>query len=96
MPGTLTKADIIAAIQTENGYTLKKSTDIAETLLKIIKSTLESGEDLMVSGFGKFCVKDKRERRGRNPATDSDMILPARRVITFKCSGNLRDKVNGG
>ena len=96
MPSTLTKADIIAAIQTENGYTLKKSTDIVETLLKIIKSTLESGEDLMVSGFGKFCVKDKRERRGRNPATDSDMILPARRVITFKCSGNLRDKVNGG
>ena len=83
MPGTLTKADIIAAIQTENGYTLKKSTDIVETLLKIIKSTLESGEDLMVSGFGKFCVKDKRERRGRNPATDEDMVLPARKVVTF-------------
>ena len=96
MPGTLTKADIISTVQTETGYTLKKSIDIVETLLKIIKSTLASGEDVLVSGFGKFFVKDKRERRGRNPATDSDMILPARRVITFKCSGNLRDKVNGG
>ena len=95
MPGTPTKADIIAAIQTENGYTLKKSTDIAETLLKIIKSTLESGEDLMVSGFGKFCVKDKRERRGRNPATDEDMVLTARKVVTFNCSGKLRERING-
>ncbi len=96
MPKALTKADIIAAIQTENGYTLKKSTDIVETLLKIIKSTVESGEDLMVSGFGKFCVKDKRERRGRNPAIGDDLMLPARRVVTFKCAGNLRDKINGG
>ena len=96
MPATLTKADIIVAIQKENGYTLNKSTDIVETLLKIFKSTLESGEDLMVSGFGKFCVKDKRERRGRNPATDEDMILPARKVVLFKCSGRLRYRINGG
>jgi integration host factor subunit alpha len=75
MPGTLTKADIIAAIQTENGYALKKSTDIVEIILEIIKSTLETGEDVLVSGFGKFCVKDKRERRGRNPATGEDMML---------------------
>ncbi len=96
MPGTLTKTDIIAAIQTKNGYTLKKSTDIVEILLEIIKSTLESGEDVLISGFGKFNVKDKRERRGRNPATDEDMILPAKRVVTFKCSGRLRDRINGG
>jgi len=95
MHDTLTKADIISAIQTENGYSLKKSTDIVETLLEIIKSTLESGEDVMVSEFGKFQVKDKGERRGRNPATDEDMILSARRVATFKCSGRLRDRVNG-
>ena len=94
MPGTLTKADIIAAIQTENGYTLKKSTDIVETLLKIIKSSLVCGENIMISGFGKFNVKDKKERRGRNPATDEDLILPPRKVVTFKCSGKLRDKVN--
>jgi integration host factor subunit alpha len=96
MPGTLTKADLISVIQTENGYSLKKSTDIVETLLEIIKSNLESGEDVLVSGFGKFQVKDKRVRRGRNPATGNDMILPARRVVTFKCAGKLRDRINKG
>ena len=96
MPGTLTKADIISTIQTENGYTLKKSIDIVETLLKIIKSTLASGEDVLVSGFGKFNVKDKKERKGRNPATGDGMMLPARKVVTFKCSGRLRDRMNGG
>ena len=96
MPGTLTKADIISAVQTENGYSLKKSTEIIETLLEIIKRPLESGEDVLISGFGKFQVGDKKERRGRNPATDEDIILPARRVVTFKCSGRLRDRMNGG
>jgi integration host factor subunit alpha len=96
MPGTLTKKDIVSAVQAENGYTLTKSTGIVDTLLEILKSTLASGEDILISGFGKFQVKDKRERRGRNPATDGDMILPPRRVVTFKCSGKLRDRVNGG
>ena len=94
MPGTLTKADIISSVQTENGYSLRKSSDIVETLLKIIKSTLESGEDVMISGFGKFQVRDKGERRGRNPATGEDMILPAKRVVTFKCSGRLKNRIN--
>jgi len=89
MPGTLTKADIISAIQVENGYSHNRSIDIVETLLEIIKRTLESGEDVLVSGFGKFQSKDKRERKGRNPATGNDMILPARRVVTFKCAGIL-------
>ena len=96
MPGTLTKADLISVIQTENGYSLKKSSDIVETLLEIIKRTLESGEDVMISGFGKFQVRDKKLRRGRNPATGRDLMLEPRRVIRFKCSGKLRDKVNGG
>ncbi len=96
MPGTLTKADIIAAIQTENGYTLKKSTNIVETLLEIIKRTLESSEDVLVSGFGKFRVLDKKERKGRNPAKNEVMVLPARRVVRFNYSGKLRNKVNGG
>ena len=95
MPSTLTKADIISSVQTENGYSLRMSSDIVETLLKIIKSTLKSGEDVLISGFGKFNVKDKKERRGRNPATGDDLILPARRVVTFKCSGMLRDRLNG-
>jgi len=96
MPGTLAKMALIKAIQTQNGYSLKKSTDIVETLMEIIKSTLESGEDVMISGFGKFQVREKRKRLGRNPATGNDMILPARKVVTFKCSGRLRDHLNGG
>ena len=95
MPGTLTKIDIVSAVQTQNRYTLKESSDIVNTLLEILKSTLASGEDVLISGFGKFCVKDKRERRGRNPATGDDLMLAPRRVVRFKCSGKLRDKLNG-
>jgi integration host factor subunit alpha len=65
-----------------------------ETLLELIKFTLASGEDVLISGFGKFCVNEKRQRKGRNPATGEDMMLAARRVVTFKCSGQLRDKIN--
>jgi integration host factor subunit alpha len=65
-----------------------------ETLLELVKFTLASGEDVLISGFGKFCVNEKRQRKGRNPATNEDMILASRRVVTFKCSGLLRDKIN--
>ncbi len=91
----LTKNVIVEQIQTQLGFPKNESMEITETLLEIVKSTLESGDDLLVSGFGKFCVKEKKERKGRNPATGEDAILPARRVVTFKCSGRLRDKVNG-
>ncbi|RJQ57180.1 MAG: integration host factor subunit alpha [Desulfobacteraceae bacterium] len=96
MTKALTKAEIISAIQKENGYSQKQSINIVETLLEIIKSTLESGEDILVSGFGKFQVRSKRARKGRNPATGDELILPGRRVITFRCSGCLRDRINGG
>jgi integration host factor subunit alpha len=94
-PMALTKKDIVDQIQEQLGFPKNQSIDIAEALLELVKSSLEAGEDVLVSGFGKFCVKDKAERKGRNPATGEDAILPARRVVTFKCSGNLRDKVNG-
>ena len=90
-----TKAHLIDAIAEKNGFTLKKSTQTVETLLEIIKSTLASGDDVLISGFGKFCVKEKRERKGRNPATGEDMMLAPRRVVTFRCSGKLREKING-
>ncbi len=90
----LTKSDIVATVH-ELGFTKKKSVDIIESLLEIIKGTLEKSEDVLISGFGKFCVKNKRQRRGRNPATGQDLILRERRVITFKCSGKLRSKING-
>jgi integration host factor subunit alpha len=91
----LTKNDIIERIYNNLGFQKNESVEIVESLLEVIKSTLESGDDVLVSGFGKFCVKDKAARKGRNPATGEDAILPARRVVTFKCSGKLREKVNG-
>ena len=72
---TLTKNDLVKALAKENGYPVNQSIEIVETLLEIIKSKLASGEDVLISGFGKFCVKEKRERRGRNPATGEDMML---------------------
>lgn len=90
----LTKIDIVTKVH-ELGFTKKKSIDIVENLLEIIKSKLEKSEDVLISGFGKFCVKTKKERRGRNPATGDDLILRKRKVVTFKCSGKLRNKING-
>jgi integration host factor subunit alpha len=92
---TLTKANIVEAVAEQTGFTNKRSFEIVETLLKMIKSALESGEDVLISGFGKFCVKEKRLRRGRNPATGEDMMLVPRKVITFRCSKLLREKING-
>lgn len=92
---TLTKADLIETIQSNNSLTQKQSTDIVETTIALIKDTLASGEDVLVSGFGKFCVKEKAERKGRNPSTDEDLMLSERRVVTFKCSGKLRERING-
>ena len=92
---TLTKAQVIEEIRHRNGFTRKKSIEAVETLLEIVKSTLESGEDVLISGFGKFCVNAKTERRGRNPATGEDMMLSPRKVVTFKCSGKLRGSING-
>jgi integration host factor subunit alpha len=90
----VTKDDIVAQIH-EVGFTKKQSVDLVETLIEIIKSNLEKGEDVLISGFGKFCVKKKNPRRGRNPATGADLMLRERRVISFKCSGKLRNKING-
>ena len=92
---TLTKANIVDAVAEQTGYTKHQSLDTVEILLEIIKRTLESGEDVLVSGFGKFCIKEKHERRGRNPATGEDMMLEPRRVVTFNCSRKLRDRING-
>ena len=94
MPKTLTKYDLINSIQQENGLSFKRSSEIVESILNVIKRTLEYGEDVLISGFGKFRVKEKSERRGRNPATGDEMQLRPRKVVTFKCSGKLRDKIN--
>ena len=91
---TTTKSDLINAVAEANGFPLNRSVEIIEILLELIKTKLAAGEDVLISGFGKFCVREKRQRRGRNPATGEDMMLDARRVVTFKCSGQLRDKIN--
>jgi integration host factor subunit alpha len=91
---TATKSDLVKAVAEANGFHRNKSTELIETLIDLIRAKLASGEDVLISGFGKFCVKKKRERRGRNPATGEDMMLASRRVVSFKCSGQLRDKIN--
>ncbi len=91
---TLTKADLIEKISL-NGLSRKQSPEVMKALLETMKHTLESGEDIMISGFGKLCVKEKKKRRGRNPATGEDLYLDPRRVVTFQCSGVLKDRING-
>jgi integration host factor subunit alpha len=92
---TLTKSKIVDAIHTELGFPKNRSAEMLELLLELIKNDLDNGEDVLISGFGKFCVKDKTPRRGRNPATGDDMLLSQRRVVTFRCSHLLRKKING-
>ena len=92
---TLTKVHIVKAVSEQIGYTKKQSINTTEILLELIKRSLESGEDVLISRFGKICVKEKHERRGRNPATGEDMMLEPRMVVTFNCSRKLRDRING-
>ncbi len=92
----LTKNDIAHSIYTQLDLPKNRSVELVESLLEIIKKNLANGEDVLISGFGRFCVRDKRQRKGRNPQTSEDMILKPRRVVKFRCSGVLRDKINGG
>ncbi len=93
---TLTKADLIDSMYNQVGLSKTKSIQAVDSLLEIIKKTLENGEDVLISGFGKFYVKDKGKRKGRNPHTGEDLLLAERRVVRFRCSGLLKDKLNTG
>jgi len=93
---TLTKAALIQHVFTSlPGYTKAQAREEVETLLKIMKSSLENGDNVLLSGFGEFSIKDKRPRKGRNPQTGEELIIDARRVVTFKPSGQLKDNING-
>ena len=92
----LTKERIINRIYEEADFSKSESRQTVEALLELVKATLEGGDDLLISGFGKFVVKHKRPRRGRNPQTKEDLQLRARKVIVFKTSGVLRKRINGG
>jgi integration host factor subunit alpha len=90
----LGKDHLVNRMSSLNGFPKRTASRHLESLLELIKSILESGEPIMISGFGKFQVKDKKNRRGRNPQTGNALILDARRVVTFKCSGVLKQKIN--
>lgn len=91
---SLTKAKLIESIGEQMGFQKKQSSEAVEAMIETIKNALASGEDVLISGFGKFCVNQKNARKGRNPATGEDLILPARRVVTFKCSAKLKERMN--
>ncbi len=93
---TLTKADLVQQVyKNHEGLSLVQAAESVEAFLRISKESLIKGSDLLLSGFGKFNVNEKKSRRGRNPQTGDELILDARRVVTFKPSGILRDRVNG-
>jgi len=91
---TLTKAHIVENLFAKNLFTKGESAQIIETLFELIKQSLERGDDVLISGFGKFCVREKHQRHGRNPQTGESMALPSRTVVTFTCSGTLKKKMN--
>jgi integration host factor subunit alpha len=92
---SITKAHLADSIQNKLSLPKIQSIQAVESILEIIKKTLENGEDALITGFGKFFVKEKRKRKGRNPATGEDLMLRSRRVVGFKCSVKLREKMNG-
>jgi len=91
----LTKNDVVERLYGELGLPKHRIIDIVESLLELMKTTLASGDDVLVFGFGKFGVQAKNERLGRNPSTGEDLMLESRKIVTFKCSGKLRDQING-
>ena len=91
---TLTKDHLISSIGNRLGISKFESSRIVESVLETVKTSLSNGEDVLISGFGKFSVKRKASRKGRNPATGEGLPLDARTVVAFRCSEILRDKVN--
>ena len=92
---TLTKDHLIRSLGDRLGISKFDSTRFLEFVLETIKTTLSNGENVLISGFGKFSAKKKAPRKGRNPATGEHLPLDARTVVTFRCSGVLRDRING-
>ena len=92
---TLTKSHIANAVRNHCGLTAAEAAELVDSLFELIKETLESGEDILISGFGKFSVREKRERRGRNPQTGEPIMLAPRKVVSFKCATVLGNKLNG-
>jgi len=92
---TLTKADIVARVYAQGMLTKAEAAESVEQTLELIKAALESEDEVLVSGFGKWSVRRKAARRGRNPQTGEPLTLPPRKVVTFKPSRVLKAKVQG-
>jgi len=92
--GTLTKADLTQAVSTKNDRAKWRSAELVDTVFEVVRQTLESGEDVQISGFGKFSILEKHERRGRNLQTGEPITITPRKVVTFKCARLLREKIN--
>ena len=90
----VTKSDIAERIQNKLGISKKESQDLLESVLSLMKETLESGEQIKVAGFGNFEIKHKKDRKGRNPHTSETITIGARRVLTFKASAVLKQAIN--
>lgn len=90
----MTKADIIETVSGTCGFSRKESSELVEFVFSLVKQCLESGEDLKISGFGKFEVKHKNSRRGRDPQTGEALEIAARRILSFKPSQRLKAAVN--
>jgi integration host factor subunit alpha len=93
---TLTREAITKSVFDRLDLSKAASAKAVAATFEIIKKTLENGEDVLITGFGKFCVKDKGRRRGRNPGTGEGLMLAERRIVTFKCATALKNKLNGG
>jgi integration host factor subunit alpha len=93
---TMVRAELAQIVSEKMGYSGKESAEIVEQLFEILKETLQSGEEIKISGFGTFRVRVKRPRKGRNPKTGEAMPIPGRKVVTFKPSPLLRKAVNIG
>ena len=91
---TLAKENLIQTLYDQSGFSKHQSRAVVEAVFELVKKALEAGDDVLISGFGKFSAKKKAPRRGRNPATGESLPLDARTVVTFRCSGILRDKIN--
>lgn len=90
----MTKADIVERIYEKIGFSKKESAELVELVFDIIKNTLESGDKIKIAGFGNFVVKEKADRRGRNPQTGEEIVISARKILTFKPSQVLKASIN--
>ena len=90
----MTKADLVSVIRERTEFSGKEATELVDELLEVIKETLEAEEEVKIAGFGKFEVKRKAERRGRNPQTGEEITIDGRKILSFKPSGILKGRLN--